>query len=339
MATPCKAAFPSRSQTDADMIAMLASADTVTWISILVKTLVYAATLVASGSVLALIGLRKITEDGRAALRRMAVIGAPTAAVLSVLRIPVQASFLMGGSFDGSVDPMILSIVADSPLGASAIIRLIGLALILAILLPVRGARWIALAGAFIACASFALRGHALGDPRLLLGALVTVHLAGLAFWLGAFAPLARATRREAPATAGALAHEFGTKALWIVAALVAAGAATLVFLGATTPDVLATPYGQAFVLKLALFAGVLGLAAMNKVRLTPDLKAAAPGAAQRLRRSIIIESALVLAILATTAALTTVTSPPSEQGKSASQQTKAVQAAAYISGESPWRS
>lgn len=312
------------------MIAVLASADAVTWISILVKTLVYAATLVASGSVLALIGLREITEDGRAALRRMAVIGALAAAVLSILRVPIRASFLMGGSIDGAIDPMMLRIVAESPLGASVIVRLIGLALILAVLLPVRGARWVALTGALMACASFALRGHALGDPRLLLGALVTLHIAGLAFWLGALAPLARATRREAPATAGALAHEFGTKALWVVAALIAAGAVTLVLLGAATPDALAMPYGQAFLLKLALFAGVLGFAALNKVRLTPKLIAAAPGAAETLRRSIGAEAVLVLAILATTAALTTVTSPPSEQANGASQQPRTAQAAVH---------
>ena len=321
------------------MIAALATADTVTWISILLKTLVYAATLVAAGSVLAWIGLRELTEDGRLALRRMAVIGALAAAVLSVLRIPVRASFLVGGSFDGAVDPMMLGLVAESPIGLSVIVRLMGLALILAILLPVRGARWVALTGALVTCASFALRGHALGDPRLLLGALVTVHIAGLAFWIGAFAPLARAARKEAAEKAGALAHEFGTKALWIVATLVAAGAVTLVLLGAGTPSALATPYGQAFILKLVLFAGILGLAALNKVRLTPDLKAAASGAAKRLRRSIAAETALVAAILATTAALTTVTSPPSELANSAAQQSTSGQAAGYYYGESPWRS
>ncbi|MEV8468748.1 CopD family protein [Fluviibacterium sp. DFM31] len=321
------------------MIDTLASADTTVWLSILVKTLAYAATLVAAGSVLVLLGLRELTEDARGALRRMAMIGALAAAILSVLRVPVRASFLMGGSIDGAVDPMMLGVVADSPLGASVIVRLIGLALILAIFLPVRGAKWVALVGALVTCASFALRGHALGDPRLLLGTLVTVHIAGLAFWLSAFAPLARASRKEPAVKAGELAHEFGMKALWIVAVLIAAGAATLILLGATTPDVLATPYGQAFVIKLALFAGVLGLAALNKVRLTPALQAAAPGAAQRLRRSIVVESALVLAILATTAALTTVTSPPHERTGMAPLQPKTVQTAATVSGNLPWGS
>ncbi|WGH78612.1 copper resistance D family protein [Jannaschia ovalis] len=320
------------------MIDTLASADTTVWLSILVKTLAYAATLVAAGSVLVSASLRELTEDGRGALRRMAVIGALAAAILSLLRVPVRASFLMGGSIDGAIDLMMLGIVTESPLGASVIVRLIGLALIPAIFLPMRGARWIALIGALVTCASFALRGHALGDPRLLLGALVTLHIAGLAFWLGAFAPLARASRREPAARAGALAHEFGTKAFWVVGALVIAGAITLALLGATKLDALATPYGQAFVIKLALFAGVLGLAALNKVRLTPELQAAAPGAAQRLRRSIVVEGALVLAILATTAALTTVTSPPAERANNAPSQPQTMQTASLVSRDFPWR-
>lgn len=310
------------------MIAALVSADAVTWVSILVKTLAYAATLIAAGSVLVSVGLRELTGDGRAALRRIAVIAALGAAVLSILRVPVRASFLMGGTLDGAVDPMMLGIVTESPLGTSVVVRLIGLALVLAVLLPRRGACWAAVAGALMACASFAFRGHALGDPRFLLGALVTVHITGLAFWVGALAPLIHAARHETPPVAGALAHEFGTKALWIVAALVAAGAVMLVLLGAATPDALPTPYGQAFLVKLALFAAVLGLAALNKLRLTPDLRAAAPGAAERLRRSIAVESILILTILATTAAFTTVTSPPAEQALVAPQKSGVAHAA-----------
>ena len=49
---------------------------------------------------------RDLTGDGRAALRRIAVIAALGAAVLSILRVPVRASFLMGGTLDGAVDPM-----------------------------------------------------------------------------------------------------------------------------------------------------------------------------------------------------------------------------------------
>lgn len=166
-------------------------------------------------------------------------------------------------------------------------------------------------AGAVVVAASFAFRGHALEEPRVLLGLLITVHILGLSFWVGAFAPLAQASARGEADVAGPLAQEFGHKALWVVGALVAAGALTLLLFGAATPAALATPYGQAFAVKLALFAGVLLLAALNKMRLTRALLAATPGAGSRLRRSIGVEAALVGTILLTTAAVTTVTSPP----------------------------
>lgn len=293
------------------MLAALASADVLTWVSIMVKALTYAATLVAAGTVLVHVSLRTLDVEMRRWLARLAVLCAIGAAVLSVIRLPLRAAFLTGGALEGAVDPMLLGMVADSPLGTSVTLRLAGLALVLAILLPGRHARWVAAAGALLVAVSFAFRGHALEEPRLLLGLLVTVHILGLAFWLGAFAPLARAAASQAPERAGALAHEFGAKALWVVAALAIAGALTLILLGVATPAALATPYGQAFAAKLALFAGALSLAAVNKLRLTPALLSGVPGAGNRLLGSIRMEAALIGAILLTTAALTTVSSPP----------------------------
>jgi len=295
------------------MLATLASADALTSVSIVVKALTYATTLVAAGSVLIACALRTLDADMRRSLARMAALTALAAAALSVLRIPVRAGFLTGGALDGALDPAILGMVADSPLGASVKFRLVGLALILVILVPWRGARWIAVAGAVVVAASFALRGHALEEPRLLLGLLITVHVLGLAFWIGAFAPLARAAARREAAVAGPLAQEFGNMALWIVGAVVAAGALALVLFGAATPAALSTPYGQGFAVKLALFAGVLSLAALNKMRLTRALLAATPGAGARLRQSIRLEAVLIGAILLTTAAVTTVSSPPND--------------------------
>lgn len=138
---------------------------------------------------------------------------------------------------------------------------------------------------------------------------LVTLHLLGLAFWVGIFAPLHRLAGRE-PRAAGALAAEFSTWAVRIVPALAAAGIALFVILTGDPIAALGTPYGQILAVKLALFALLLGLAALNKLRLTPALEAGAPGAATHLRRSIRLEALAVLAILATTATLTTVASP-----------------------------
>ena len=293
------------------MLAALTSADAVTWLSISVKALAYAATLSAIGSVLVLVALRELSDDGRAALRLTAVLSALAAAVFTALRLPVRASFLMGGTLDGATDPMILGMVADSPLGTSAALRLMGLALILAALWHARTGLVLALMGACIASASFALRGHALSEPQMILGVLITLHILCLAFWVGAFAPLARAARRDTPARAGALAHEFGRRALWVVGLLVLAGGITLALLGAATPSALTSAYGQMFAVKLVLFVGVLALAAINKLTLTPALLAAAPKSGARLRCSIRVEAGLVAGILITTAALTTLSAPP----------------------------
>ena len=293
------------------MLATLASADAVTWLSITVKTLAYAATLSAVGSVLVLVILRGVDERGRASLRLTAALSALAAGLFTALRLPVQASFLMGGTWDGATDPMILGMVAQSPLGTSAMLRLTGLALILCVLWRVSAGPILALFGVLLASASFALRGHALNEPQMILGALITLHILCLAFWVGAFAPLARSARFDAPARAGALAYEFGARALWAVGLVVLAGGGALTLLGAGTSAALFTPYGQMFAVKLALFAGVLSLAAVNKLTLTPALLASAPGAGTRLRRSIAMEAGLVVGILVTTAALTTVSSPP----------------------------
>lgn len=293
------------------MLAALNSADAVTWLSISVKALAYAATLSAIGSVLVLVVLRELSECGRAALRLTAVVSALAAAIFTALRLPVRASFLMGGTWDGATDPTILGMVADSPLGTSVALRLVGLALILAVLWRARSGLVLALTGACIASASFALRGHALSEPQMILGALITLHILALAFWVGAFAPLARAARRDPPARAGALAHEFGRRALWAVCLVVLTGAITLGLLGAAKPSALSSPYGQMFAVKLVLFVGVLALAAVNKLTLTPALRASNTDAGARLRRSIRVEAGLVAGILVATAALTTLSAPP----------------------------
>ncbi|MEM9578399.1 MAG: CopD family protein [Pseudomonadota bacterium] len=293
------------------MLAALTSADAVTWLSICVKALAYAATLISIGSVLVLVALRELSEGGRAALRLTAVLSALAAALFTALRLPVRASFLMGGTLDGAMDPMILGMVADSPLGTSAALRFVGLLLILCGIWRARAGLVIALMGACIASASFALRGHALSEPQMILGALITLHILCLAFWVGAFAPLARAARRDPPAQAGALAHEFGQRALWAVGLVVLAGVTALGLLGAATPSALSSPYGQMFAVKLVLFVGVLALAGLNKLTLTPAFQAAAPHASARLRRSIGVEAGLVAGILVTTAALTTLSAPP----------------------------
>lgn len=66
------------------------------------------------------------------------------------------------------------------------------------------------------------------------------------------------------------------------------------------------TAYGQMLLIKLALVAIVLGIAALNKLRLVPDLTANQPGAGAHLRTSLGWETLVFLAIFSATAVLTT---------------------------------
>jgi putative copper resistance protein D len=292
------------------MISALASADPVTWISICVKALVYATTLLAMGSILSLLTLRKLPAREVHSLKWIAVACAIAAAVSSLARLPLRASFLMGGTWQGATEPMMLAMVWDSPLGTSIAIRLVGLGLILLILVPGRAGRGLAGLGAIVAALSFVFRGHALEEPRVLLGALITLHVLGVAFWIGAFAPLYRIGGEASATAAGTVAHEFGRQALWVVGILTGVGAITLWLLTGNILAAIYTPYGQIFALKLAIFAGVMGFAAWNKLRLTPALLRDEHGAGTKLRQSVRLEAALIGVILLTTAALTTVSAP-----------------------------
>lgn len=292
------------------MLDALSSADGVTWLSICVKAMVYASTILAAGTVLAVLFLRSLPEAEQHRLKQMASLLAIAAAILSLLRLPIRASFLMGGTWAGATEPMMLNMVMDSPLGTAIALRLVGLALLLAILSPSRIGEAVAAFGTVVVAASFAMRGHALDEPRLALGLLITAHILGLAFWLGVFSPLHRLSKQSELRVAGALAEEFGRKAIWVVAGLVLAGLATLVILTGGRLTLPPSAYTQFFAIKLVLFVGVMGLAVWNKMSLALALKKGAPGAGAQMRRSLKLEATLLAAIVLITAALTTVSSP-----------------------------
>ena len=291
------------------MLAAVLGVDGTTVVEILLKTAASAACLAAAGSAFALLALARFDGATARSVRQTAVAAAALAAALSALRLPVRASFLTGGSVAGAFDPAIVGMVAESPLGTSLWVRLAGLALICLVVVARPAARIAAGIGTVLVCASFALRGHTLEEPRLVLGALVTLHLLGLGFWVGIFAPLHRLAGSNTHA-AGALAAEFSRWAVWVVPALAAAGVALFVILTGDPLAALGTPYGWSLAVKLALFVLLLGLAALNKYRLTPALQMGTLRAGGHLRRSIRLEALAVLAILATTATLTTVASP-----------------------------
>jgi putative copper resistance protein D len=278
---------------------------------ILVKASGYAASLLAAGGAFFVLVFSDLPRAFLASVRRATVVLALAAAVLAGVGLAAHAAFLGGGSIESAFDPALLGLVVEGPPGASSALRAIGVALVVALLFEGRWAGGTAAVGAVLVAASYALVGHTVsGEPRLVLGALLTVHLVGVAFWIGALWPLYRCTGAMPPAEAGRLLERFGRIAVAFVGALVVAGAAIGLLLTGGIAPLVESEYGWTLLAKLALVAGLLALAALNKLRLSPAVRAGAPGAAGSIRVSIRAEMALVALILLVTAVLTTLVSP-----------------------------
>jgi putative copper export protein/mono/diheme cytochrome c family protein len=163
--------------------------------------------------------------------------------------------------------------------------------------------------------------GHAAAvEPGTAIAIAVdVVHLLGAGLWVGALPALAlllAAASSEGGADARPYAvltaRRFSRLALMIVLLLAITGALTAASQVASIPGLLGTRYGRLLLLKLALLAPILTMAAMNR-RLVPALagEAATVGrpAMRRLRAFVTVEALLALAVLAVVA-LMSVTAP-----------------------------
>ena len=135
--------------------------------------------------------------------------------------------------------------------------------------------------------------------PSLLLGCDV-LHLLGAGAWLGGLVPLLLLIR-HAPPRAGAMAARwFSPLGKWCIAALVVSAGFQSWVLIATIPGLVGTAYGWMALVKLALFASLLGFAAANRYRFAPALLHDQPGAAKRvIVRSILLQTGFAIAIAA----------------------------------------
>lgn len=276
--------------------------------AILAKATGYGAALLAMGGTLFLALFPEASSMVRRVARRLAIAAAILGLAVVAVRLGLRAARLSGQGLAGAVDPVMLSLLWQSPVGTATAMRAMGEALVLALLLPGWMGLVPALAGTGLVAASYGMVGHALDLPGPAFVAILAVHLLAVALWVGALAPL----RHAASGPEGvALLERFGRIAVWVVAGLLAAGMAMVWLLTGSLGALFGTTYGLVLLAKVAGVAGLLSLAAANKTRLVPALAAGRDGAAVALRRSIAAEMAVVAAILAVTATLTSVVTPP----------------------------
>ena len=215
------------------------------------------------------------------------------------------------------------TVLTETIFGHAAIIRLALAAALAVIFVPLFSTRtrnpvWLDVTAAFIAAAfagGLAWGGHAaggLGAEAIVHPAADVLHLVAAAAWVGALTPLAilLAATSHTPDDldlARAATVRFSILGMAAVATLLATGLINTWYLVGSTAALLGTYYGHLLLFKLALFLGMVAIAAFNWSRLTPalvqtDSVAAAQTARRQLYRSATIEvaaGAIIIAIVA----------------------------------------
>jgi len=177
----------------------------------------------------------------------------------------------------------------------------------------------VAFAAALVGSLAFA--GHAIGAEGaegIVHPAADVLHLVAAAAWVGSLVPLAlllAASGDDAAtlAVAQAATLRFSTLGIVSVATLLVTGVVNTWYLAGSVDALTETEYGRLLVIKIALFFVMVGIAALNRLRLTPRLVGDDATPAQDARRALCrnaaIEAALGAAVIAIVAVLGTL--PP----------------------------
>lgn len=291
------------------MLESLLSLSVIDLTAIAVKAAGYLAFLLAAGSALVLMVLAGLPGAEVRFLRRLVPAMALLAAVLAAARLGVEVVILAGDDWGAILDFELMMLILQGSTGLALGVQGLGLLLLMGVMLPGVIGLIAGFLGALAVATGFGLTGHTASVDGWWLNALIIVHLLGLSFWVGIFIPLYRVARYDL-GHAGQVAAAFGRIAIWVVPILVAAGVLTFQQLTGGVGTAIKTSYGQLFAIKIALFSGVLLLAAINKLSLTPALARGERLAPAKMRRSLMLESLLIVGILVATASFTTLTGP-----------------------------
>lgn len=304
---------------------------------IIIRFALYADLMVLAGmvafSLYALVAEEQ--TSGILPLIRPAVVLTLVGLMLSGLGMLALTASMTGSSLWALDGQVLREIIGKSAIGTAWIVRMVAMAfaVLAASALDRRpsAARFALLTSSALAIATLVWTGHA-GATEGWTGTIHRlsdiVHMLAAAVWIGGiaafswmlFRPIGRQGSEQLSVAHRAL-EQFSQVGTLAVGLIVATGLInSLILLGLPSPSrLLASPYGQLLLAKLGLFGAMLALAGANRWRLTPALGAvigtADPAPAIRdLRRSLILESAAALAILALVAWLGTL-EPPGTAG------------------------
>lgn len=295
------------------------------WPLVVARLVLFASLLVLFGaSLFFLYGLDPAAQGAAARRdawpRRMLAASAGVGLLASVGWLVAETASLMGQSLLRIDWASLRAVAAQTRFGQITLARIGLLAGALILTQVLRGSRtlwaYVAALGG-VAAASFAWTGHgSLGEGAGRLVHLTgdIVHLWAAGTWLGALVPLGMlvygSSAIQAPPHLRSVAYSlerFSGIGTAVVAVLLLSGLINTGYVIGLSRwrEIFTTVYGRLLILKLALFAAMLMLAAVNRYRLSPRLRNAleestpTAGALQGLRRTVVLETCLGLAVLA----------------------------------------
>lgn len=222
-----------------------------------------------------------------------------TGLVSAIVSLGLQGLDLLGLPLSGLSSPAPWRIALGTSFGPSLLVAIAAVGLGMAATQSGRAGRLLSASAIVGVGLSLAASGHAAtASPQFLTRPAVFLHGVGVAFWLGALMPLV-AILGSRKGEALAVVNRFSTSAVPMVAVLAVTGLTLAVIQLESFGALIETRYGFILIIKLAFVTVLLGLAALNRFRLTPAL---ARGAVQPLSRSILLECAAALGILAVVA-------------------------------------
>jgi putative copper resistance protein D len=246
-----------------------------------------------------------------AASSKFLIVAASSLAVLSTFAwLPIEAA-MIGESWQSAVDRSTLSaLLCDTAVGKAWLVRL-ALSLLLAAALSWRSASIVRLALSGLLLASLALTGHANMDE----GARGVLHilndalhvLAGGA-WLGSLLALPGCLARlRDPAfctEAKTALRRFSSAGHLAVALVIATGIVNTVLVLQRWPTAFSSTYQMLLAIKIALVAGMTGLALINRYIFVPRMLTQRDCAIIQIRNGTYAELALGAGVLALVAFL-----------------------------------
>ena len=279
--------------------------------SITAKFILYAGVLFAAGTVFYTLLFETGAARFRFAARQITAIFATTGLLAAPADYGVRAASLTGEAAS-MVDPEMLAILWETPVGTVLTMRVLSLALVLSGLFASKSGQFIAVLGGIIALASFTRTGHTTDVSGIAAQAALLVHLVGIVLWAGILLPLYRLSSNSVQIeTTAEIARRFGRLAMIFVPILLTAGGWLAFELVGSFENAFFTGYSQTPCVKIAVVIGLSGLAAANKLRFVPALNAGDAAVSTRLNWSLRLEIVLVILVLALTAVLTSVLALP----------------------------